>query len=47
LILQHWHGWQLSQIAEHMGRTRVAVAGLLKRALATLRDEMQHSQSAE
>src|SRR5437870_8689701 len=29
LILQHWHGWKLAQVAEHMGRTRAAVAGLL------------------
>src|SRR5271156_3704264 len=21
LVLQHWHGWTLAQIAEHMGRT--------------------------
>lgn len=43
LILQHWHGWQLAQIAEHMGRTRVAVAGLLKRAIQTLRSVLQDS----
>ncbi len=39
LILQHWHGWQLAQIAEQMGRSRTAVAGLIKRAIQTLRDE--------
>lgn len=38
LILQDWHGWQLAQIAEQMGKSRVAVAGLLKRAVQTLRE---------
>lgn len=40
LVLQHWHGWQLAQIADHMGRTRVAVAGLIKRAIQALREDM-------
>ncbi len=40
LVLQHWHGWQLAQIADQMGRSRVAVAGLIKRAIQTLRDEL-------
>lgn len=44
LVLQHWHGWSLMQIADHMGRTRTAVAGLLKRALRQLREEMQTSE---
>lgn len=41
LVLQHWQGWSLAEIAEHMGRTRAAVAGLLKRGLSQLRVEMQ------
>ncbi len=41
LVLQHWHGWKVSEIAEHLGRTRTAVAGLLKRGLAKLREELQ------
>lgn len=41
LVLQHWHGWTLQQIAEHMGKTRVAVAGLLKRGLQQLRQAMR------
>jgi RNA polymerase sigma-70 factor (ECF subfamily) len=41
LILQHWHGWKVAEIAAHMGRTRTAVAGLLKRGLAALRQELQ------
>jgi RNA polymerase sigma-70 factor (ECF subfamily) len=41
LVLQHWHGWKVSEIAEHLGRTRTAVAGLLKRGLGKLREELQ------
>jgi RNA polymerase sigma-70 factor (ECF subfamily) len=41
LVLQHWHGWSLAQIAEHMGKTRAAVAGLIKRGLQRLRVELQ------
>jgi RNA polymerase sigma-70 factor (ECF subfamily) len=37
LVLQHWHGWSLARIAEHQGRTRAAVAGLIKRGLEGLR----------
>lgn len=40
LVLQHWHGWPLAQIAEQMGRTRVAVAGLIKRAIQALREDL-------
>jgi RNA polymerase sigma-70 factor, ECF subfamily len=41
LVLQYWHGQSLAQIAEHLGRTPAAVAGLLKRGLKQLRLEMQ------
>lgn len=37
LVLQHWHGWTVSQIAAHLQRTPAAVAGLLKRGLQQLR----------
>ncbi len=40
LMLQHWHGWSLAQIAEHLQRTPAAVAGLLKRGLQQLREQM-------
>jgi len=40
IVLQHWHGWSLKQIAEHMDKTPVAVAGLLKRGLKALRERM-------
>ena len=38
LVLQHWHGWTLAQIGEHMNRSPEAVAGLLKRGLKRLRE---------
>jgi RNA polymerase sigma-70 factor, ECF subfamily len=37
LMLHYWTGWTLVQIATHMGRSREAVAGLLKRGLRELR----------
>lgn len=40
LVLQHWHGWKVAEIAAHLGRTKPAVAGLLKRGLARLREEL-------
>jgi RNA polymerase sigma-70 factor (ECF subfamily) len=40
LVLEHWHGWSRDEIAVHLGRTRVAVAGLVKRGLAKLRERL-------
>jgi RNA polymerase sigma-70 factor (ECF subfamily) len=40
LLLQRWHGWSLAQIAERMGRTPAAVAGLLHRAMKQLKQEL-------
>jgi RNA polymerase sigma-70 factor (ECF subfamily) len=37
LILQKYHGWKLTQIAEHLGCTTGAVAGLHARGLKKLR----------
>ena len=37
LILQKWQGWKLEEIAEHMGCTTSAVAGLHARGLKALR----------
>jgi RNA polymerase sigma-70 factor (subfamily 1) len=37
LILQKYHGWTLAQIAEHLGCTVRAVAGLHSRGLKNLR----------
>jgi RNA polymerase sigma-70 factor (ECF subfamily) len=41
LILRHCQGWSLPQIAEHLGRTRPAVASLLRRGLKQLRSHLQ------
>jgi RNA polymerase sigma-70 factor (ECF subfamily) len=39
--LHHFLGWPISQVAEEMEKTPVAVAGLLKRGLKTLRTRCQ------
>ena len=44
LVLQHWHGWSLAQIAEHLGRSKAAVAGLIKRGLQQLRERLQQPE---
>jgi RNA polymerase sigma-70 factor (ECF subfamily) len=43
LILKNWHGWTMAEIAQHMGRTSAAVAGLLKRGLKQLRQQLTES----
>jgi RNA polymerase sigma-70 factor, ECF subfamily len=40
LVLQHWHNWSLAEIGEHMNRTPAAVAGLIKRGLRQLREQL-------
>lgn len=40
LVMQHWEGKSLAEIAEAMQRTPAAVAGLLKRGLRQLREEL-------
>src|SRR5947209_20421229 len=44
LVLQHWHGWTLAEIAAHMGRSKAAVAGLLKRGLQELRVQLHEQE---
>jgi RNA polymerase sigma-70 factor (ECF subfamily) len=41
LVCQHWHGWTLAQIGDHLECSVEAVAGLLKRGLRQLRDTLQ------
>jgi RNA polymerase sigma-70 factor (ECF subfamily) len=41
LVLQHWHGWSLAEIARHLDRSPAAVAGLLRRGLRLLRLDLQ------
>lgn len=43
LVMQHWQGYSLAEIAAHMGRTPAAVAGLLRRGLSQLRSELNDS----
>jgi RNA polymerase sigma-70 factor (ECF subfamily) len=40
LVLQHWHGWTLAQIAAHLNRTPGAVAGLIHRGLQQLKKSL-------
>jgi RNA polymerase sigma-70 factor (ECF subfamily) len=40
VTLHYWSGWTLMQIAEHLGRSRDATAGLIKRGLRQLRISM-------
>lgn len=42
LVLQHWHGRSLDEISSFMGRSKDAVAGLVRRALLYLREELKH-----
>jgi RNA polymerase sigma-70 factor (ECF subfamily) len=39
--LHHFLGWPISQVAKEMGKTPVAVSGLLKRGLKTLRSKLK------
>jgi RNA polymerase sigma-70 factor, ECF subfamily len=40
VILHYWSGWTLAKIAEHLDRSRDAAAGLLKRGLRQLREDL-------
>jgi RNA polymerase sigma-70 factor (ECF subfamily) len=40
LTLHHLHGWTLDAIGAHMGRSQTAVAGLIKRGLRQLRENL-------
>jgi RNA polymerase sigma-70 factor (ECF subfamily) len=44
LVMRHLRGWSLAQIAEHLGRSHAAVAGLLKRGLRQLRSELSERE---
>jgi len=45
LTLHHLHGWKLEAIAERMGKSVVAVAGLIKRGLRQLRKDLGDAAS--
>jgi DNA-directed RNA polymerase specialized sigma24 family protein len=41
MTLHHFEGWTLEQVGDNLGRSPAAVAGLIKRALQTLRQHFQ------
>jgi RNA polymerase sigma-70 factor (ECF subfamily) len=41
LLLRHCQGWSLADISQHLGRSRAAVASLLRRGLKQLREHLQ------
>ena len=41
VVLRHWHGWSLAEIASQLGCTTAAVTGLLHRGLKHLRKRLQ------
>jgi RNA polymerase sigma-70 factor (ECF subfamily) len=41
LVLRHCQGWELARIAERVGRSRAAVASLLRRGLEQLRSRLR------
>ncbi len=45
LLLQHWQGKSLAEIAQRLDRTPAAVAGLLKRGLQALRGLLQEDET--
>jgi RNA polymerase sigma-70 factor (ECF subfamily) len=40
LLLHHCQGWTLAQISDHLGRSRAAVASLLRRGLKQMRQHL-------
>lgn len=40
VVLKHFHNWSVAEIAQSLGRTQEAVAGLLRRGLKKLRDHL-------
>ncbi len=44
LLLRHCQGWSLAEISHHLGRSRAAVASLLRRGLKQLRELLQHGE---
>jgi RNA polymerase sigma-70 factor (ECF subfamily) len=44
--LHYLHGWSLAEVAEQLGRTKPAVAGLLHRGLEELRSRLNPGESS-
>jgi RNA polymerase sigma-70 factor, ECF subfamily len=45
VVLRHYHGWSHAHIADHLGTSLPAVAGLLHRARKELCKELSHLES--
>lgn len=41
VVLHYWQDWPLAEIAKHMDRSSSAVAGLLKRGVGALREQLR------
>jgi RNA polymerase sigma-70 factor (ECF subfamily) len=44
IVLQHWYGLSLAEIGIHLDRTPAAVAGLIKRGVRKLREELDRGE---
>jgi RNA polymerase sigma-70 factor (ECF subfamily) len=44
LVLHYWQDWPVADIAQHLGRSTTAVAGLLKRGLRQLRTQLRSGE---
>ena len=44
LLLRHCQGWSLAEISAHLGRSRPAVASLLRRGLKQLREHLRRGE---
>jgi RNA polymerase sigma-70 factor (ECF subfamily) len=45
--LHHLKGWSLGEVAEHMGRSRAAVMGLVFRGIKKLREQLDEESSEQ
>ena len=45
--LHHLKGWSLGEVAEHMGRSRAAVMGLVFRGIKKLREHLDEKGSEQ
>ena len=43
--LHHLKGWSLGEVAEHMGRSRAAVMGLVFRGIKKLREQLDEEST--
>ena len=44
VAMHYWEGLTLNEVAQEMGRTAAAVAGLLQRGLRTLRRQLKEAE---